>query len=111
MTVRQKFPLGQTVITRGADQALKALAIGMIRALGRDDDPTEYARALVIGWLREHAAGHWGNLDKEDQQANEYALANELRLMSVYQISNDVTLWIITEADRSVTTILLPEDY
>jgi hypothetical protein len=57
-----------------------------------------------------HAAGDWGELCDEDQQANEDALACGARLLSVY-IVESVKVWVITEADRSVTTVLLPEEY
>lgn len=57
-----------------------------------------------------HMAGDWGKLCYEDMYANETALRDGERLMSVYEIE-DKTIWIITEYDRSVTTVLFPEDY
>ena len=62
------------------------------------------------GLLR-HVTGDWGDLDADDRQENDLALAQGRRLLSAYQASNGTKFWIITEADRSSTTVLLPEDY
>jgi hypothetical protein len=61
--------------------------------------------------LNRHGQGDWGELDKEDEEANERALTRGGRVVSSYPIPDLGKLWIITEADRSVTTLLLPEDY
>jgi hypothetical protein len=61
--------------------------------------------------ITRHAAGDWGECDPEDWQENEHALKEGFRLLSVYRSSRGVKFWIITEADRSLTTVLLPEDY
>ena len=61
--------------------------------------------------LRRHAAGDWGNVDSEDWASNDEALRKGTRLLSSYQTQDKTVFWIITEADRSVTTILLPSDY
>lgn len=61
--------------------------------------------------LRRHAAGDWGDLDVEDTAANNSALKYGGRLLSAYTGQNDTRFWIITEADRQVTTVLLPDDY
>jgi hypothetical protein len=58
-----------------------------------------------------HAQGNWGDIDAEDAQANEAALRNRDRLLSAYWTAKREPLWVITEADRSATTILLPEEY
>jgi hypothetical protein len=86
-----KFPLGQTVITRNAMDKLHPEDIPI--ALGR------------------HVSGDWGDVCDEDRRENELSLAKGFRLLSVYRDRNDVKFWIITEADRSATTVLLPEDY
>jgi hypothetical protein len=86
-----KFPLGQTVITRNAQTQLHPEDIPI--ALGR------------------HAAGDWGDVCDEDRRENELSLRQGFRLLSVYHDRSDVKFWIITEADRSATTVLLPEDY
>lgn len=86
-----RFPLGQIVATPNA-----------LRSLTQDD---------IIAGLRRHINGDWGDLDEEDKRANERALREDTRLLSAYHGTGGTKFWIITEADRSVTTILLPEDY
>lgn len=86
-----KFPLGRTLITPGA---LAKLSIAN----------TEEA-------LARHVTGDWGEVCTEDARANERALVEDARLFSVYRQSDGTKFWIITEADRSATTILLPEEY
>jgi hypothetical protein len=86
-----KFSLGQTVSTRNALDSLHA------------ED--------VLASMARHHAGDWGELCEEDRQANEQALAHGGRLFSVYHDRNGAKFYIITECDRSVTTVLLPEDY
>lgn len=86
-----KVPLGRVVITRGAIERLTALEIR--RALHR------------------HSNGEWGDLDSEDSAANDQALEHGDQLLSAYNTADRVLFWIITEWDRSVTTILLPEEY
>ena len=61
--------------------------------------------------LKRHQAGDWGDVDEHDRQANERALIERTRLWSVYHAGNGTKFWIITEADRQSTPILLPEDY
>jgi hypothetical protein len=61
--------------------------------------------------LARHAAADWGDLCGEDRHENEIALRSELRIFSVYRDRKGVKFWIITEADRSSTCILLPSDY
>jgi hypothetical protein len=61
--------------------------------------------------LRRHATGDWGDLDTEDRLANEQALLQGERLFSAYNSATGVRFYVITEWDRSVTTVLLPEDY
>ena len=87
----EAFPLGQTVITRNA-----------LDQLHPED---------VYLSLRRHARRDWGDCCREDARANNEALLEGSRLLSVYRDRNGVKFWIITESDRSATTILLPEDY
>ncbi len=61
--------------------------------------------------LRRHAAGDWGEVDAHDQRANNRALKDGTRILSAYTLPGGRKVWIITEADRSATTILLPEEY
>lgn len=60
--------------------------------------------------LARHARGDWGDVDPEDVGANDAALGEGTRLVSVYRVG-EVTIWIVTEADRSMTTVLLPDEY
>jgi len=85
------IPLGQTVITQGA-----------IAVLANSD---------VLDALARHAAGDWGDVCGEDRLANHEALRTGARLLSAYRTCEGVKFWIITESDRSVTTVLLPEEY
>ena len=73
----------------------------------------------LLKCLRRHTSGDWGAIDKEDRAANDEAVVNGSRLLSAYPIDTAKPckgyggncLWIITEADRSVTTFLLPDEY
>ena len=75
---------------------------GSLDSLSQEDINTALVR---------HSSGDWGEVCEEDRQANEQAIAEELRLFSVYRSSTGVKFWVITEHDRSLTTILLPEEY
>jgi hypothetical protein len=86
------FPLGQVVATRGAIALLEAARI----------DPAQL--------LRRHQSGDWGELDEQDRRENDYAVQRWLRIFSAYGQPPD-RLSVITEADRSVTTILRPDEY
>ncbi len=87
------FPAGQIVATPGALAAL------------------EHANRSPLEFLSRHLRGDWGDLCQEDKTENELSLKYGYRLMSSYPVSVTEKLWIITEADRSVTTLLLPEEY
>lgn len=65
---------------------------------------------ILLG-IQRHQAGDWGDVSEEDRQENELSLKQGFRLLSVYHAANGVKFWLITEADRSATTVLLPEDY
>lgn len=86
-----KFPLGTLVATPGV----------------LSDIPPEDA----IVALARHLQGDWGDLCPEDLRANDHALAHGLRILSAYKSQAGVRFWIVTEADRSSTCILLPEEY
>lgn len=88
-----KFLLGQTVATPGAIDALTEAGQG----------PMEF--------LERHQSGDWGDVCKEDREENDRSVTEGFRILSSYRTSNGVKLWVITEADRSVTTILLPSEY
>lgn len=88
-----KFPLGQVVATPAALDALR--------------DSGQGAHEFLV----RHNNGDWGECDKEDAEANEQALKDGGRIFSVYHTRKKVKIWIITEADRSSTCVLLPDDY
>jgi hypothetical protein len=71
----------------------------------------ELVREDIITALERHGNGDWGDVCPEDREANETALATGGRLFSVYHDRRGVKFWIITEADRNATTVLLPDDY
>lgn len=92
MTKHPLFALGQVVSTSNALRFAEAEQIDLLALLAR------------------HHTGDWGDVCEEDRESNEEALVMQLRILSSYQFAKD-SIWIITEADRSVTTILLPSDY
>jgi len=65
----------------------------------------------ILTALQRHQAGDWGDVSLEDHQSNDCALQEGTRLFSVYHSEKKIKFWVITEADRSVTTVLMPEDY
>ena len=65
----------------------------------------------IVAALRRHASGDWGEIDAHDRAANDDALKSGERILSVYRSGTGTTFWVITEADRSATTVLLPDDY
>jgi hypothetical protein len=88
-----RFPLGQLVWTPGAIEAFQQAGEG------------------PLSYLRRHVRGDWGDVDEGDAQENEFSVDRHLRIFSVYHLKDNTKIWIITEADRSATTILLPEEY
>ena len=88
-----QFDLGEVVTTPGALAAL------------------ERQQVLPILLVSKHLHGDWGSVSAEDALANDNALKNGGRLLSSYAIAPDVRIWVITEADHSVTTLLLPSEY
>ncbi|SDE51005.1 hypothetical protein [Paraburkholderia lycopersici] len=88
------FTLGRTVATPGA--------LDLIEQTGTD----------VLTLLRHHVSGDWGALDEQDRQENDRAARKGSRILSAYELGPDKTrIWIITEWDRSATTLLLPGEY
>jgi hypothetical protein len=65
----------------------------------------------ILMGIQRHQAGDWGDVDNHDRQANDLALIEGTRLWSVHHAANSTKFWLITEADRSHTTVLMPEDY
>lgn len=64
-----------------------------------------------LPFLQRHITGDWGDLPQADKQENDVALDIPLRILSAYTLADHTKIWIITEADRSATTILLPDEY
>jgi hypothetical protein len=88
-----RFQLGRMVATPGALEALQEAG----------QDATEF--------IYRHQQGDWGDLSEEDKKENEFSVDKTLRIFSAYYLKDSTKIWIITEADRSATTILLPSEY
>lgn len=88
-----RFRLGSLLVTPGARSALLRHGLNLIELVSR------------------HARADWGSLDAHDVGVNRQALVYGGRLMSVYEVAPGVRIYVITEADRSVTTMLLPSEY
>ena len=71
----------------------------------------ERAGDNLLAFFMRHELGDWGELSEHDKQANAEALRDGSRLLSAYHLKNGTKIWIITEADRSSTCVLLPEEY
>lgn len=87
------FPLGEVVSTPGALEAMQS------------------ANVSPLALLHRHLRGDWGNLDKHDKHLNDCALKDGSRIFSAYDLTPTIKVWLITEADRSATTFLLPSEY
>lgn len=87
------FPLGRLVATPGA--------IALIRSAGED---------LLPSLLERHCSGDWGDMPPEDARENEFSVRYGYRIVSSYRVAGE-KLWVITESDRSATTLLLPSEY
>ena len=88
-----KFRLGQLLSTPGAIEAATTSGDNLLMYVAR------------------HASGDWGTVDTADRQANDEALVAGARLLSAYLLRDGTKIWIITEADRAATTVLLPDEY
>lgn len=87
------FDLGHVVATPGALDALRR------------------NHRCAWDYLRRHITGDWGDLDSEDVAENQLSLVEGFRLLSGYTLSDSTRLWVVTESDRSCTTLLLPDEY
>jgi hypothetical protein len=88
-----KFQLGQIVATPGALAAVEEAG----------EDPITY--------LARHLAGDWGEVCEEDAKENDFSVENSYRILSAYRLKDGTRIWVLTEADRSSTCILLPSEY
>ncbi len=90
---RRRFKLGQTVATPGAMEALRE------------------AGQSAGTFLARHQSGDWGEVSSDDAAENELSVEKGFRIISAYTLNSGVKIWVITEADRSATTVLLPSEY
>ncbi len=88
-----KFSLGQCVATPGALEAF------------------EQTSENITAFIARHQSGDWGDVDEHARRENETSVINGFRILSAYRLSDGTKIWIITEADRSSTCVLLPEEY
>lgn len=90
------FKAGKLLFTRGVNDLIA--------------DNTEFTK-FVLNSIRRHCSGDWGDLGPSDKAANNLAIGEGTRLFSAYEQSSLPKIWIITEADRSATTVLFPSEY
>ena len=90
---RPTFALGHLVATPGALRAL----------VDAGQDPMEF--------IRRHQSGDWGDVDDEDKRENDFSVTHGFRILNAYRTAQGIKIWVLTEANRSATTILLPEEY
>lgn len=95
----QRFKLGNVIATRGVMDALLS-----------DGSSIDRVRGILTEAVARHVQGDWGNICEYDKQVNDEALVYGDRILSAYEVEG-LTIWIITEADRSATTILFPDEY
>ena len=91
-----EFKLGRTVVTAGVGLHMK-----------EDTDFSSHVKEC----MDRHCDNDWGDVHHEDEGINDYAVENGDRILSVYKHENHPKIWIITEADRSATTVLFPDEY
>ncbi len=90
---KPKFSLGECVATLGALAAF------------------EQTGENITTFLARHQSGDWGEVDEQDTQENDISVVRDFRILSAYRLADGTRIWIITEADRSSTCVLLPEEY
>lgn len=88
-----RFNLGHVVATPGSLEALREIG------------------ANPLALVERHHQGDWGDLGEDDKRENEFSVDKYLRIFSAYQLTDSLRVWVITEADRSATTVLLPSEY
>ena len=112
--LKPRFRLGQVVMTAGVKEHCGQLEFDQFckqslnrHMIGDWGDVDQFWKQS----LNRHALCDWGNLCPQDKQGNDMSLKNGFRLVSAYESPNLPKIWIITEGDRSVTTILFPDEY
>ena len=93
MIANASFPLGRVLMTSGIHSIVQE------------------GKLNPVTYLRRHASGDWGDVCAADKQLNDQSVKGDGRLFSSYEVNEQLKLWIITEWDRSVTTLLLPSEY
>lgn len=91
-----KFEIGNLLLTKGVHELC---------------DENDDFKSFVCSCFGKHMRGDWGDLCDEDKEMNEWSLKHGERLLSKYDFNDDISIYIITEWDRSATTILFPEEY
>lgn len=94
----QLFPLGRIVMTTNLQHQLQEAV-------------PEHWKEKLRGFIDRHVSGDWGDLEQADKDSNTEALESGGWIFSAYHCASVIKIWIITEADRSYTTVLLPQDY
>jgi len=106
-----RFPLGRLFATPGALESLAEIRDASkpysVQVAAQSEEPM----SLVLPYVQRHSEGDWGDVSADDWKANDDALTSGERLFSAYEIGAGKRLWVITEADRSSTTVLLPDEY
>ena len=87
------------------------VALGKVVATPGALDALQEAGQGALEFIRRQVTGDWGELSEEDKQENELSVRDGCRLLSSYTLKSGVKIWLISEAERSMTTILLPDEY
>lgn len=87
------------------------LPLGRLLATPAAVDAIQSAGASIFALVNRHARGDWGDLPEGDREQNALSVVAGRRVLSSYPLGGEVKVWVITEADRSTTTLLLPEEY
>lgn len=93
------------------EQKKPLFALGMVVATPGALEALQEANQQPIQFLARHVVGDWGELDEEDKAENELSVREGFRILSAYTTAKDEKIWVITESDRSATTLLLPSEY
>ena len=107
MTSEQEIDGNEVVVVTGTEFELGTV----VATSNLQERLGDKAHRLLPKIIARHSAGDWGDVSPEDAKMNDAALKTDCRIMSVYKVKDDLEIWAITEADRSSTTLLLPEDY
>jgi len=107
MESEQEIVGNEVVVVKGTEIELGKVVV----TANLQEHLGDKAFRLIPNIIARYSAGDWGDVDPEDAKMNDAAVKSGCRIMSVYKLKDDLEIWAITEADRSSTTLLLPEDY